>query len=211
MNGPRLILVVVAGFVAALAFGGCLGCGGDSSPEISISVPTETQAASSSAEFIDQADAICSAANDDIGTFIEEGQGLTGAGEIADIRQGVAINIKDLGVPAEDRATAEQVIDGYTAQAEAGNKIALATDRGEDTTSAEAELTSAKADTLQAAESYGFKDCGQEPDASSSSSTGGSSVSPSAPVTPAPAPAPAPAPVTPPSTGGGAGGGVTPG
>ncbi len=218
MNGPRLILVLAAGFVAALALGGCLGCGGgDNSPEITISsVPTETQGALSKAAFIQEADAICEEANKAIAQFVDQGQGLSAAGEIADLREGVANDMKDLGLPAEDRTTAEQVIEGYAAQAAAGKKIALALDRSQDTTSAEAELDSAKSDTSQAAASYGFKECGQEPNTSgtttSSSSGGGGGVTPSAPVTPTPV-TPAPTPPSGGGTGGtgGGGGGVSPG
>jgi hypothetical protein len=83
------------------------------------------------------------------------------------------------------------------AEVKAGQKIDLASQRGESTAAAEAELTTAKDSASTAASSYGFLECGTEgtsTSTSSSSSSSGTSVAPSTS---------APAPVSPPSTSGG--------
>jgi hypothetical protein len=83
------------------------------------------------------------------------------------------------------------------AEVKAGQKIDLASQRGESTAAAEAELTTAKDSASTAASSYGFLECGTEGTStrtSSSSSTSDTSVAPSTS---------APAPVSPPSTSGG--------
>jgi hypothetical protein len=169
-------------------------------------VPTETQQALSKQEFIAQADSTCAEANAAINQFAAAGQGLTEAGQIADLRKGVADQLKQLGPPDEDRATFDQFLNGLQAQVAAGQKIALAQERGEDTAEFEAELDAAKSEAETAAAAYGFKECGQ-PVSSSGTSTGatsgtGGTVTPSAPVTPAPPSG---------ATGGGTSGGGTSG
>lgn len=207
---------VFLGFACAVAAAVTLAaCGGDSSPEQLIEQQTQTTAEEelTKAEFIDEADARCEEANSQIASLVEQGEGFTGASEIADIRQGVLDEIRQLGPPAEDKAELDDFLNALEQQAEAGKKIGLAIDRNEDTSEFETELADAQAKAETAAKAYGFKECGSEITAtdtgtatgtdSGSSSTGAVPV----PVTPAPA-----APVTPPSTGGGGtdtGGGST--
>ncbi len=201
MGRMQVFLAVVGGVAAALTLA---ACGGDDSPEQLISTPTETTAdqALSKTDFIAEADQICAEANSQIGTMVENGEGFTGAGEIADLRQNALDQLKQLGAPDEDRATYDQFLTAFEDQVQAGQKIGLAIDRNEDTSQFETELSDAQATAQSAAESYGFKECGSPITASSSttgtgtSSSGGSTA---VPVTPAPS-----APVTPaPSTGGG--------
>jgi hypothetical protein len=201
MGRMRAYLAVVGGVAAAVTLA---ACGGDSSPEQLISTPTETTAdeALSKTDFIAEADQRCAEANSQIGTMVENGEGYTGAGEIADLRQNVLDQLKQLGAPDEDRATYDQFLNAFEDQVQAGQKIALAIERSEDTSQFETELSDAQATAQSAAESYGFKECGSEITASSTS-TSPSTSSPDStgavPVTPAPS-----APVTPaPSTGGG--------
>ena len=59
--------------------------------------------------------------------------------------QVVIDDLKALGPPAEDRATLDQFLTALEAQVEAGEKIALANERGEDTAQFETELDTAKA------------------------------------------------------------------
>jgi predicted small lipoprotein YifL len=190
----RNVFASVAAVVAVLALS---ACGGDSSPEQQINVPTETQASLDKAQFIAQADSICAEANASIEQFAAAGQGVTEADQIAQLRQGVVDQINELGPPSEDRTTLDQFLNAMTAQVSAGEKIGLASERGEDTSQFETELDTAKSEAETAASTYGFKECGSPISSSSTSSstaggtadTGGT-VTPTAPSTPAPSDTP---------------------
>jgi hypothetical protein len=166
-----LIAAAVVGVAIALS-----ACGGDSSPEQQIVVPTETQASQGKTEFIAQADSVCAEANTSIEQFAASGQGLTEADQIAQLRQGVVDQIKQLNPPTDP--TLDQFLNAVSAQAAAGEKIGLALQRGEDTTEFETELADARTQAETAAASYGFQECGQP---ISSSGTSTSAVSPSSP------------------------------
>jgi hypothetical protein len=199
----RHAFVPVAAVGAALALS---ACGGDSSPETPIAIPTETQASQGKTEFIAQADSICAEANSSIEQFAASGQGLTEADQIAQLRQGVVDQIKQLNPPSDP--TLDQFLKAVSDQVSAGQKIGLAVQRGEDTTQFETELDNAKTEAETAASSYGFKECGQpitssgtstSSSSSSSSSSSGGTVAPSAPST---------APPSSSGTAGGTGGGT---
>jgi hypothetical protein len=151
-------------------------CGGDSSPETPIVVPTETQPSLGKTEFIAQADSVCAEANASIEQFAAAGQGLTEADQIAQLRQGEIDQINQLGPPSEDRTTLDQFLKAMADEVSAGQKIGLAVQRGEDTSQFETELDSAKSSAETAASSYGFKECGS-PISSSGTSTSSSSSS----------------------------------
>src|SRR6187455_2607441 len=183
-----LVPVVVAGAGLTLA-----ACGGDSSPETPIAAPTTTQPAQGKTEFIAQADSVCAEANSSIEQFAASGQGLTEADQIAQLRQGVVDQIKQLNPPSDPNL--DQFLAAMSDQVSAGKKIGLALQRGEDTTQFESELDDAKSQAETAASSYGFKECGQpitssgastSSSSSSSSSSSGGTVAPSAPSTAAP-------------------------
>jgi len=177
---------------AALGVGVVLSaCGGDSSPETLITVPTQstTETGLSKAEFIAQADATCAEANAAIEQFAAAGQGESEADQIAQLRQGIIDKLNELGPPAEDKTTLDQFIAAMQAQVAAGQKIALAVDRGEDTAEFDAELQSAKADGETAASTYGFQECGSQISSSGTSTSStpapsGGTVTPSAPSAP---------------------------
>lgn len=190
MRRVRLVTILGAGLLAALALA---ACGGDSSPEVPIVLPTETTTsatAASKTDFIQEADAVCEEVNAQIQQFAAAGQGLTEADQIADLRQSVIDELNALGPPDEDRATLDEYLTSLEQQVEAGKKIALAQERGEDTAQFEEELGTARDAGETAAAAYGFEECGQP---ISSSSTGAADESggvvpaePSAPVAPAP-------------------------
>jgi hypothetical protein len=170
-------------------------CGGDSSPETLITVPTQTTTGLTKTEFIAQADSACAEANAAIEQFAAAGQGVSEADQIAQLRQGVVDQVNELGPPAEDKATLDQFLTAMRGQVAAGQKIALATERGEDTAEFEAELDAAKSDAETAASAYGFQECGSQISSSGTSTvvapdTGGGTVTPTPtptePVTPAP-------------------------
>jgi hypothetical protein len=199
MRRVRLVTTLGAGLAIALTVA---ACGGDSSPEVPIVLPTETttSAASSKTDFIEQADPICEEANTAISQFASSGQGLTEADQIADLRQGVVDELNALGPPDDDRQTLDQFLTAMEEQVEAGKKIALAQERGEDTAQFEGELDTAKTAGETAASAYGFEQCGQQITASSTGDTGDTGAVPSEPS----------APVAPaePDTGGSTGGGT---
>jgi hypothetical protein len=183
----RLVFVPVAAVGAALALA---ACGGDSSPETPIVVPTSTQPSQGKAAFVAQADSICAEANSSIEQFAASGQGLTEADQIAQLRQGVVDQIKQLNPPSDTNLDA--FLQAMTDQVTAGKKIGLAQQRGEDTTEFETELDNAKSQAETAASSYGFKECGApitssgtstSSSSSSSSSSSGGTVAPSSPST----------------------------
>jgi hypothetical protein len=186
MRRLRLVFVPVAVVGAGLALA---ACGGDSSPETPIVVPTETQPSQGGTQFIAQADSICSEADSSIEQFAANGQGLTEADQIAQLRQGVVDQIKQLNPPADTNLTA--FLNAMSDEVAAGKKIGLALQRGEDTAQFESDLDSAKSQAEQSASAYGFKECGQPITASgtstssssSSSSAGSGTVTPSAPST----------------------------
>src|SRR3954468_4214187 len=94
----RRVFVPVAAVGAILALS---ACGGDSSPETPIVVPTETQPSQGKAEFIAQADSVCAEANSSIEQFAASGQGVSEADQIAQLRQGVIDQIKQLNPPSD--------------------------------------------------------------------------------------------------------------
>jgi hypothetical protein len=179
-------------FVLAAAVGVGLAltaCGGDSSPETPIAIPTETQESQGQDQFIAQADSICAEANSSIQQFAAAGQGLTEADQIAQLRQGVVDQIRQLNPPSDPNL--DQFLTAMSAQVSAGEKIGLALQRGEDTAEFETELANARTQAETAAASYGFQECGQPISSSgtspsspsSGSASSGGTVAPSEPST----------------------------
>lgn len=165
-KGRRGLLApwAVAG-VSAVAALGAIGCGGDNTPETTLSPgggATETQVAKAltKAQFIEEADARCSETNASIQEYVDRGEGFSGAGEIADLREQLLVQLKDLGPPTEDRTTLDAYLTALENQVEAGQSIGLALDRGEDTAQFEAELETARGEAETAAAEYGFEECG---------------------------------------------------
>jgi hypothetical protein len=164
-------------------------CGGDSSPETPIVVPTETQPSQGKAEFIAQADSACAEANSSIEQFASSGQGESEAAQIAQLRQGVIDDLKQLNPPSDPNL--DQFLKAMADEVSAGQKIGLAVQRGEDPTQFETELDSAKSQAETAGSAYGFKQCGAaitssgtSTSSSSSPSSSSSSSGTAAPVAP---------------------------
>ena len=211
-------LIFIAG-AAALA-----GCGGDddSAPETPIVIPKQQPGDVSKASFIEQADGICAEVNAALGSLSSEAVSSGSvAGQRADLYEGMIERIRAIGEPSdaagldEFYASAEDIV---AAQSDAEQ----AAQDGDDTAlaSAESEASTAEAAFADAADSYGFQDCGQGPTTPSTAVTGvptapaPAPAAPSAPVTTPPAPAPAaPSPGTTGTGGGtsgtGTGGGTT--
>jgi hypothetical protein len=187
-----MVLAVAVGAGAVLT-----ACGGDSTPETPIVAPLDTTTAGSlgKTEFIAQADSACAEANSSIEQFAAAGQGESEAAQIAQLRQGVIDQIKQLGLPSEDSATLDQFLKAMSDEVSAGQKIGLAVQRGEDPSQFETQLDSAKSQAESAGSAYGFKECGAAitssstspsssgSSSSSSSSSSGGTVTPVAPST----------------------------
>jgi hypothetical protein len=198
----RHVLVPVAAVGAGIALS---ACGGDSSPETPIAVPTETQQSLDKTQFIAQADSACADANASIEQFAASGQGETEADQIAQIRQGVIEQIKQLDPPSDPNL--DQFLKAIADEVSAGQKIGLAVQRGEDPSQFETDLDNAKSEAETAASSYGFKECGSAiSSSSSSSSTAGGTAASGGTVTPS-----APSSGSSSGTAGGTAGGGTPG
>jgi hypothetical protein len=200
------VLALVVG-VGAL---GIVACGGDDDGEI---VPVEEQTAPpdqlSQDEFIDEADAICEEGNIAIASLAETSAGdpTTALAEEREIVDGMLDQIDSLGAPSEDGSSLNDFIDALEELSATLDKQELAAERDDTTSLAEleAEAGAIRAELAAAAEDYGFKECGQEGEATvdgAAGATGGDTgVAPvePAPVEPAPVePAPVePAPVEP--------------
>ena len=119
-----VVLAVAVGAGIALA-----ACGGDSSPETSIVVPTATSTTGSlgKSEFIAQADSACAEANASIEQFAAAGQGESEAAQIAQLRQGVIDTIKQLQPPSDTNLDA--FLSAMSDEVSAGQKIGRASCR----------------------------------------------------------------------------------
>ena len=158
--------------VALVGAGVALGaCGGDSSPEQTIAAPTDTQPSLDKTQFISQADSACADVNSQIEQFAAAGQGESEATQIAQLRQGLVDQIKQLSPPNDPNL--DQFLKAMDDQVAAGQKIGLAVERGDDPSQFETQLDSAKSEAQQAASAFGFKECGSQ--ISSSSTTSGTS------------------------------------
>src|ERR671918_787651 len=157
---------VLALLVGAFVALGVVACGGDDDGEI---VPVEEQTTPpdelSQEEFIDEADAICEEGNIAIANLAD-----TSAGDPTTALGELADNL---------------------------DKQELAAERGDATSLAELETeeTTIRTEIATAAEDYGFKECGQEGEATVDAGTDtgvGAGTGTDSGVAPAPAPAPAP-------------------
>ncbi len=94
--------VLATGLLASFGLSACAG--GDDSPETPI-VVTDTTEELSKEEFIAQADAICAEVNTEIADIAAAGEGITRAADVADLRQGMLTDIRDLGTPSDTGST----------------------------------------------------------------------------------------------------------
>lgn len=181
------------------------GCGGGDETSDPVATEAPTEVVLTRDELIAEADGICAEVNAAIGTInsAEVADETTRAAQRADIYDGLADRLEELGTPS-DGSPPTAVI------------------------SAARQLGDPEADQVdleafqEAADEYGLSACAEEPEAPTGtpSASDGADAASSAGTTgstPAPSPAPAPAPAPAPDTGGGAapvnpgtGGGVAP-
>jgi hypothetical protein len=212
---------LLAGAIAALA---AAGCGGDNSaPIVSVQGASGPSGANgavalSKPDFIKQGDAICGEANAALAGLsggTTAGDQKTQTSQELQITRSELDSLQSLTPPDQDRSTLDKFLSGLQNEVSALTQMRTAVDQGGDTSSADAELTSATSNAESAAADYGFKDCAN---GASQTQPATSGAAPTAPAPTAPAPtAPAPtattpapvAPAAPPAATGGTGGGAT--
>jgi hypothetical protein len=170
MGIPRRLLAILP--LAALLLAGCGGGGGED--ETTASTPEITEVTRlTKAELIAQGDAICAEVNAAVGSAGSTSSGSAGQpGQVADLYDGMVERLKGLGPPSDDSAGYPEFIEAGEALAQAENDVGLAVERGEESTAAEAEASSALTSFQSAATAFGFEQCGEAPSAPAPSPAG---------------------------------------
>lgn len=179
-----ICLLTLAPVLAAV---GC-GSGDDSTPTTIPTPTTGTPKQLSKEQFVAQGDGFCAEVNAALGGL--SGDSGSDAAQAASLYKGLLEHLRGLGTPddetglseflsaGDDLVSAEETADQA---AQDNNDAALA--------SAESDAASAQSAFSSAASSYGFEECGQGPNAPSTSASG-------TPIVPPTATAPIPAPTT---------------
>jgi len=200
----RRLVAVLAIVLVLVLIGVAVAGGGDDESDAPVTTVTGASTPGvatplSKDEFIDQADDICeesavgieNISSDDAAQIADEEASLT-ASQLDQLRS--------LAPPEEDQAALDDFFAALEDLVDALDTRALALQREDDTAAAEAdtEISTAETELTDAADAYGFNECGSPSEAASGADTTGGDTGAVAPVTPAPAPVtPAPAPVTP--------------
>lgn len=219
---PGFLVVALA--AAAIA----VGCGGDDDePAQPVDAgATGPTGAVSQETFIEQGDRICAESNLAIAQLTAgDLDSEAVVGQVLSITEGQVSSLRSLGDPPEDADTYSRFLAAMDDVVEALERQELAAERGEDASAVVSDLEEARTEAAEAAEDFGFEDCGQEgepleldgegdTDAPDQAPAPAPAPTPEAPAEPAPAPAPAPAPPSggtgdSPSGDGGGGGGDT--
>jgi hypothetical protein len=184
----RAICILALGLAPGLVSAGC-GGGDDSTPTTIPSPTTGTPKQLSKEQFIAQGDGFCAEVNAALGGLSADSG--SEAAQAASLYKGLLEHLRGLGTPddatgldeflsaGDDLVSAEEAADQAVQDK---NDAALA--------SAESDAASAQAAFSSAASSYGFEECGQGPNAPSTTASG------TAPVVPPTSTAPVPAPTT---------------
>jgi hypothetical protein len=158
--------------IAALAIAGCGGGGGDSTATTAATTEATTTALSK-AELIEQGDAICAEVNVAVGS-VGASSAETGspAAQVADLYGGMVSSLKNLGTPAETDGYAE-FSSAADELATAEGEIKLASERSDTPglETAESNASAALSSFQEAAQEYGFEECGEGPSAPVTSAT----------------------------------------
>jgi hypothetical protein len=224
----RRLVAILAVVLVLVLIGVAVAGGGDDEAEPTITTVTGasspgTTTALSKDEFIDEADDICEESAVAIENLASDDPEQLARQELSTV-EGQLDSLRSLAPPEEDQDELDDFFAALEDLVDALDTRALALERADDTAASEAEsdISAAETELADAADAYGFTECGTTGEAGSEAdATGGDSaiaepgaVTPAAPApstTPAPAPAPAPAPSdsggTPDPSSGGAGGG----
>src|SRR6476469_2419743 len=209
--------------VAALCAAGCGGS--DSAPVVTVQGASGASGAGGAAtltksEFIDQANSICTEANDAISSLnsgtVNTSSKVQATQELQ-ITQSERNSLESLTPPNQNGSTLQSYLSALRDEVTALMNKRDAAEQGGDTSAADAEASSARSSAQTAAGAYGLKDCAKGGPISTTGGTGTTATTTTPPATTTPttvAPAtttPAPTPVAPPSggTGGATGGGTS--
>jgi eukaryotic-like serine/threonine-protein kinase len=171
MRPPYALIATL--LVPAALLAGC-GGGGEDSTE---SAPTTTTAttALTKAELIEQGDAICAEVNAAVGTVgASSAETSSPSAQAADLYSGMVASLKNLGAPQEAAGYSE-----FTGAADelatTEGEVKLASERGDTAglEAAESKASAALASFQEAAQEYGFKQCGEGPSAPTAPEAGG--------------------------------------
>jgi hypothetical protein len=163
------VLAVGAVFLVA----GCGGGGGsDESSEAKPASPTETTL--STAELIEQGDAICAEVNSAIGSIEEGAGGSVAAEKVAELYIGMVGSLKELS-PSEDAVAYGEfaAVAGEFETAENEVRLAARTEQPAALEAAEAKAAPALPAFQSAASEYGFNECSEDPSAPVTSTSPG--------------------------------------
>ncbi|HET7484398.1 MAG TPA: hypothetical protein VFJ64_03390 [Solirubrobacterales bacterium] len=154
---------MIVALVGAALLVGC-GGGGSGSTE-STATTTATTTALTKAELIEQGDAICAEVNAAVGTVgASSAETSSPAAQAADLYSGMVASLKNLGTPQEAAGYPE-----FTAAADelatTEGEVKLASERGDTAglEAAESKASAALSSFQEAAQEYGFKECGEGP------------------------------------------------
>lgn len=215
----RRLVAVLAVVLVLVLIGVAIAGGGDDeqtpiTPVTGASTPGLATPLSKS-EFISQGDAICEETAAAVAN-IDASDTKDQAEQELEYTDSELDQLRSLTPPESDQATLDDFFSSLEDLIGALEKESLAADRDDATalTEAQTEIDSAKSAVRDAADAYGFKQCGKAGEPSSATDTGGAvaptDTVPVAPATTPPATTPAPAPPAPPADGSGSGG-VSPG
>jgi hypothetical protein len=170
---PKLLLLAL--LLASLALAGCGGGGGDD-PTTAAPVETvEEETSLSKDELISQGDAICAEVNAAVGTRgASETEAADQVSQAADLYGGMVERLQALGTPDEPEGY-EDFSNAAEELAQATSDAELASERGDEEGLAEAQedVNSSLSIFQEAAASYGFEDCAEEPSAPEATLPGG--------------------------------------
>jgi hypothetical protein len=194
----------------ALAF---VGCGGsdDSTPTTLPTPTTDTPKQLSKDQFIAQGDGFCGEVNAALGGL--SGDAASDAAQAASLYKGLLEHLRGLGTPDDDAGLNEFLSagDDLISAEEAADQAAQDNDDAA-LASAESDAALAQSAFSSAATSYGFQECGQGPNAPSTSTSGttaGTAPTATTPVVPTTTVPVVPATPVPTPGATGAGGGTT--
>lgn len=177
----RSVALAVPAVLLLLAFAGCGGGGSDSSPSTTTQTETVTVESGqplSKADFIARADAICSAAKEEVDGLDGEIQELSDSAssssdlaklaglfrKAADSTQGEVDQIRDLEPPSADQEIINQMLSTVDAEISQINEAADAVENSDEdelnVLGTQIKTTAAKAKGI--AQGYGFKVCGSD-------------------------------------------------
>jgi hypothetical protein len=217
----RRLVAVLAIVLVLVLIGVAIAGGGDDEAEPTITTVTGasspgTTTALSKDEFISEADDICEESAVAIENLSTDDPEQLARQELA-TTEGQLDSLRSLAPPDEDQDQLDDFFAALEDLVDALDTRALALERGDDTAASEAEtdISTAQSELADAADAYGFEECGgaaeagSEADAETDAGAAPTDTGTAAPVAPAPSttPAPAPAPAPAPSDSGGTGSG----